>query len=104
MWLKKCCYIYFTLYVFNHRNLYKWVMLNLNNMSGIYYVKSGGTIILKPKIQGKEIELFTPIRIMQAVIEGKRSYGHFNPKSDFKPRDNIKFKRNNAVKGDDLSG
>ena len=67
-------------------------------MAGIIYTKSGGTIVLRPKIKGKEFELFTPISIIEAVISGKRAYGHFNPRSDFK------VKENKAVKEDALSG
>lgn len=53
-------------------------------MTGILYTRYKHTIILRPTIKGKQIELYTPTWIMKEVIEGKRNFGHFNPKSDMK--------------------
>lgn len=69
-------------------------------MAGIIYYRQRGAIVLKPKIKGKDMEFLTPLWLMQQVLTGKKSFGHFNPKSDLEAAKKNKKKVVEAEDGD----
>ena len=51
---------------------------------GILYFRQRGSVGVKVKVAGKDIELYTPLWLMQKVIDGKAKFGHFNAVDSWK--------------------
>lgn len=50
---------------------------------GILYFRKSGSIGIKVKVAGKEAQFYTPLWLMQKVIDGKAKFGHFNNEADW---------------------
>mgnify|MGYP001586366658 FL=1 len=57
---------------------------------GIIYFRKSGSIGVKVRIAGKDVQLFTPLWLMQKVIDGKAKFGHFNAVGSWKKSKKVK--------------